>query len=117
MLKARVLSLSILPYHSNIHLLMPSGQPFEVKAIDKRSIKIKLLPQLHIQRANPTSNRSCETSLEAHLVLSYGIQHFFWNLLHVTVNLILLEVHRRVHRLHHLLDGASDQRPDSIARN
>ena len=115
MLESSILSLGILPDHNNIDILVARGEPLEVKAVHQRSVEIELLPQHHVQRAHASADRRLEPALEAHLVLLNRLDQLRRHRLHVAVDVVLLEVDRRVHSLHHLLHGAGDERADAVA--
>ncbi|CAK9179566.1 unnamed protein product [Ilex paraguariensis] len=68
------------------------------------------------KRTHTTTNRSNQASLQAHLALADRIDQFLRDFLHVAVDIVALEVYRRVHCLHDLLDCTGDQRTDSFRR-
>lgn len=114
MLEPGVLALSVLSDHNNVHVLVPSRKARKIEAVDQRRVQVEFLPQLHVQRAHATADRSLQPALYAHLVLPDRIHHLRRDPAHVAVDVVLLEEHRRVHRLHHLLDGVGDERSDPV---
>ena len=115
MLKSRVFALRILPNHNNIHIIMPRRQASKIEAIHERGEQIQLLPQLNIQRAHTATDRRSQTALQAYLIPPNRFDHTVGDLAHIAVDVELLEVDRRVHRLHYLLHGTGDQGPDAVA--
>ena len=115
MFEAGILPLRVLPYHHNIHILVPRRQTRLIEAVDKRHVELELLQELNVQRTHATGHRSPDPSLQTHPVLADRLQHLRRYALHVGVDFVSLEIDRSVHCLHDLLDVAGDQRPDSVA--
>lgn len=116
-LQTWVLTLRVLPDHHNIHILMPRGQSREIKAMNERRVEVQFLPQLHVEGTDSPTNRGGEPALEAHLVPPDRLDHLRRHRGHVPVDLVRLEIHRRVHRLHHPPHGAGDEGADPVSRD
>lgn len=65
---------------------------------------------------NATADGGLEATFEADLVLLDGFEDLLGDVLHVPMNVVLLEIDRGVHGVHDLLDGAGDQGSDSVTR-
>jgi len=117
MLEPRVLALSVLPNDDDVHVVVPGRQAREVEAVDERSVEVELLPELHVEGGDTATDGGGEAALEADLVAADGLDDLGGDRGHVAVDLVRLEVDRRVHRLHHLPHGARDEGTDAVARN
>jgi len=115
--EAGVLALGVLPDDDDVNVLVARRKAREVEAINERGVEIKLLPQLHIQRAHTAAHRRRQPSLQTHLILLHRFKHLRRHRLHVAVHIVLLEAHRRMHRLHNLFHRAGHQGTDPVARD
>jgi len=113
-LEAGVFTLGVLPNHNDIHILVASGKPREIEAIDERGVEVELLPELHVERVHSATDPRPEPALQAHLVLLDRLDHFLRDTAHIAVHVVALEVHRRVHCLHDLLHRVRHQRPHAV---
>ena len=117
MLETRVLTLSILSNHNNIHILMPRRKPRKVETVDQRSIQIQLFPQLNIERADSTAHRCPKPTFQTHFVFLNRLDHLLRDLAQVPVYIVLLEEHRRVHGLHDLFDRVCHEWAHPVTRD
>jgi len=115
--EAGVLAFGVLPDDDDVDVIVAHGQAWEVEAVDEGGVEIELLPELHVEGTDAATHGGDQASLETHLVLPNRLQHLLRHRLHVPVDLELLKVNRRVHRLHHLLHRARYHGPNSVARN
>ena len=114
MLEPRVLALGVLPDDDNVDVVVPGGQAGEVEAVDERGVEVELLTELHVEGGDTSADGGGEAALEADLVAADGLDDLGGHRGHVAVDLVGLEVDRRVHRLHHLPHGARDEGPDAV---
>ena len=117
MFEAGVLAFGVLPDDDDVHVMVARGQAWEVEAVDEGGVEIELLPELHVEGIDTAAHGGDQAALETHLVLPNRFQHLLRHHLHVPVDIELLKVHRRVHRLHHLLHGARHHGPNPVARD
>lgn len=117
MLEPRVLALTVLPNDDDVHVVVPGRQAREVETVDERGVEVELLPELHVEGGHTTAYGGGEAALEADLVAADGLDDLGGDRGHVAVDLVRLEIDRRVHRLHHLPHGARDEGPDAVARD
>ena len=117
MLEARVLALGVLPDDDDVDVLVPGWEPWDVGAVDERGVEVELLAELHVEGGYPSADGGGEAPLEADLVAADGVDDGGRHGGHVAVDVVGLEVERRVHGLHDLLHGAGDEGPDAVARD
>ncbi|KAJ0556827.1 hypothetical protein HanRHA438_Chr07g0305141 [Helianthus annuus] len=114
MLQPRILPLSILPNHNNIHILMPRRQPIHIKTIHKRNKQIQLFPQRKIQRVNPSTHRCNQPAFQTNFSLLNRIHNIIRNLVHVPMHVKFLKRNRRLHGVEHLFYRPGDQRANTV---